>query len=208
MSLNDVLIGQFDKALRTLTGQYKAQRPNPAEAADEVDLSDEERRHAAGLMRVNHTGEICAQALYEGQAFTARDDGVRQMLKRAAEEETDHLAWCESRLNELDAKPSVLNPAFYLASYAMGAITGLVGDRVSLGFVEATEHQVSAHLDDHLQSLPEQDAKSRAIVGQMRQEEEQHGQDALAAGGQEFPAVIKSAMRLASRVMTETTYRV
>ena len=158
-------------------------------------------------MRVNHTGEICAQALYEGQALTARDQRVKETLLAAAAEEADHLAWCADRLEDLDARPSVLNPLFYGASFALGAVTGLIGDRVSLGFVEATEHQVSQHLDDHLDTLPAHDHKSRAVVEQMRREEEQHGQNALAAGGEEFPLPIKRLMRAASRLMTETAYR-
>ncbi len=208
MSMTDVLILQFDRALRTLTGQRAAQRPTPAAEVDEAPLSDEERRHAAGLMRVNHTGEICAQALYEGQALTARSAETRRMLLDAAEEEADHLAWCQQRLGELDSRPSVLNPMFYAASYALGAVTGLIGDRVSLGFVEATEHQVSAHLDDHLETLPPTDNRSRAIVATMREEEAEHGANALAAGGAEFPLPVKEGMRLVSRLMTETTYRV
>ena len=208
MNLTDAFILHVDNALRTLTGQKPAVRPSPAQESPHADLSQEEARHAAGLMRINHTGEICAQALYEGQALTARDAQTRSHLLDAAQEEADHLAWCEERLEELDARPSVLNPAFYAASFAMGAATGLIGDRVSLGFVEATEHQVSEHLEDHLERLPEQDARSRAIVEVMREEEERHGADALLAGGVEFPLPIKQAMRLLSRVMTETTYRV
>ena len=208
MNLTDTLILHVDNALRTLTGQKHAVRPSPARETPDADLSQEEARHAAGLMRINHTGEICAQALYEGQALAARDAETRSHLLDAAQEEADHLAWCEERLEELDAKPSVLNPAFYAASFAMGAATGLIGDRVSLGFVEATEHQVSEHLEDHLERLPEQDARSRAIVEVMRQDEERHGAEALAAGGVEFPLPVKQAMRVLSRVMTETTYRV
>ncbi len=208
MSITDDLIGRFDKALRTLTGQQVAHRSTPAERLEEAPMSERERAHAAGLMRVNHTGEICAQALYEGQALTARSDDTRQMLIEAAEEEADHLVWCEERLGELDSRPSLLNPLFYGASYTLGAVTGLIGDRVSLGFVEATEHQVSAHLEDHLERLPEEDQRSRAIVATMREEEERHGANAIAAGGDEFPLPVKRAMRLVSRLMTETTYRI
>ena len=204
----DDFIQRFDRALRTLTGNGAAERENPASAVEDAPLDDGERKHAAGLMRVNHTGEVCAQALYEGQALTARDGAVRERLLNAAGEEADHLAWCAERLDELGSAPSVLNPLFYAASYAMGAVTGLIGDRVSLGFVEATEDQVCEHLERHLDALPEQDAKSRAIVERMHEEEARHGSDALEMGGEEFPQPVKQAMTLLSRVMTETTYRI
>jgi 3-demethoxyubiquinol 3-hydroxylase len=208
MSLADRVICELDGALRALTGQHHAQRPNPAEGLADADLEADAARHAAGLMRVNHTGEICAQALYQGQAFTARDDAVRDSLRRAAAEETDHLVWCEARLAELGSGPSVLNPAFYALSFAMGAVTGLLGDRVSLGFVEATEDQVCRHLERHLDSLPAEDEKSREIVRRMHEDEARHGAEALAHGGSEFPEPVKQAMTLLSRVMTETTYRI
>ena len=204
----DEAIRRFDQALKTLTGSRAAERENPAAQIEEEPMDDAERAHAAGLMRVNHTGEVCAQALYEGQALTARDRGVRDRLLKAAGEEADHLAWCAERLGELGSGPSVLNPLFYATSYAMGAVTGLVGDRVSLGFVEATEDQVCEHLERHLDALPEQDAKSRAIVERMHEEEARHGSEALEMGGTEFPVPVKQAMTLVSRVMTETTYRV
>jgi ubiquinone biosynthesis monooxygenase Coq7 len=159
-------------------------------------------------MRVNHTGEVCAQALYEGQAMVARDDRTRQALLAAAREENDHLAWCGERLGELGSGPSLLNPIFYAASYAMGAATGLFGDRVSLGFVEATEDQVCRHLESHLEALPEEDSRSRRIVEQMRSDEARHGENALEAGGMTFPPPVKTLMTLVSRVMTETTYRI
>jgi ubiquinone biosynthesis monooxygenase Coq7 len=205
--IDDLVIG-LDRALRTLAGASHAERANPAERVAETPMSDTDRTHAAGLMRVNHTGEICAQGLYEGQALTARDAGTRDALLAAAQEETDHLAWCEDRLGELDARPSLLNPLFYAASYAMGAVTGLLGDRVSLGFVEATEDQVCRHLESHMASLPDGDQRSRAIVEQMHADEARHGADALAKGGTEFPRPVKEAMSLVSKVMTETTYRV
>jgi ubiquinone biosynthesis monooxygenase Coq7 len=208
MSLVDNLIGQVDRALRTLSGLHGAVRPNPAADVSETPLADADERHAAGLMRVNHTGEICAQALYEGQALMARDPETRATLLDAAREEADHLAWCEARLDELGSRPSVLNPAFYALSYALGAATALLGDRVSLGFVEATEDQVCRHIDEHLAALPEHDARSRGILEQMRADEARHGATALERGGVEFPAPLKQAMRLVSRVMTETTYRV
>lgn len=204
----DDAIHRFDRALKTLTGLRAAQRENPAAAVEDAPLDDAQRTHAAGLMRVNHTGEVCAQALYEGQALTARNGAVRERLLNAAGEEADHLAWCAERLGELGSAPSVLNPLFYAASYAMGAVTGLIGDKVSLGFVEATEDQVCEHLERHLDALPEQDARSRAIVERMHEEEARHGSDALQMGGSEFPAPVKQAMTLLSRVMTETTYRV
>ncbi|MGE0625990.1 MAG: 2-polyprenyl-3-methyl-6-methoxy-1,4-benzoquinone monooxygenase [Pseudomonadales bacterium] len=208
MALIDELVIGLDRALRTIAGAPLAQRESPAANVDDSPLNDGERTHAAGLMRVNHTGEICAQGLYEGQALTARDAGTRDALLAAAREETDHLAWCEARLTELDARPSLLNPLFYAASFAMGAVTGLLGDRVSLGFVEATEDQVCRHLESHMESLPDQDQRSRAIVGQMHADEARHGAEALAKGGAEFPRPVKEAMSLLSRVMTETTYRV
>ena len=202
----DDLIGVFDRGLRALTGVG-----TPSSAAPDVpegELSEAERRHAAGLMRVNHTGEVCAQALYEGQALTARGDSVRDALKHAAAEEVDHLAWCRQRLEELESRPSVLDPLFYTASFLMGAAAGALGDRVSLGFVEATEDQVVRHLDRHLDELPAEDARSRAIVAEMRSDEARHGVNAMRAGAAVFPDGVKQAMTLVSRVMTETTYRV
>jgi ubiquinone biosynthesis monooxygenase Coq7 len=208
MSLVDDLVGRVDRALRTLSGQHGTVRPIPADVTRDIPLDPEAERHVAGLMRVNHTGEICAQALYEGQALVAREPRTRDALLGAAREEADHLAWCEARLQELGSRPSVLNPAFYALSYALGAATALLGDRVSLGFVEATEDQVCRHIDEHLAALPAEDRRSRGILEQMRSDEARHGQNALAGGGVEFPAPVKAAMRLVSRVMTETTYRV
>jgi ubiquinone biosynthesis monooxygenase Coq7 len=208
MSLFDDIIGQVDGALRTLAGLDTAKRENPAALTPDADLSEAHRQHAAGLMRVNHAGEICAQALYEGQALVARDEHTRQALRDAAREETDHLVWCNERLHELDSAPSRLNPLFYAASYLMGAATGLMGDRVSLGFVEATEDQVCKHLEAHLQALPAEDTRSRRIVEKMHEDEARHGAQAMAAGGVEFPAPVKGLMTLVSKVMTETTYRI
>ena len=204
----DQLVSGLDKALRTLSGNVTAARQNPAQEVDEGALDPDQTAHAAGLMRVNHAGEICAQALYEGQALTARSDSARQTLLDAAAEERDHLAWCRQRLDELDARPSLLDPVFYGASFVMGALTGLAGDKVSLGFVEATEDQVVQHLDHHLGELPEDDQKSRAILQQMRQDEAEHGAQALASGGEAFTPVVKGAMSLLSKVMTKTTYRI
>ena len=208
MALVDEFITRVDQALKTLTGKHTAIREYPAVAMADSTLNEDEAQHATGLMRVNHTGEICAQALYEGQVLTARKTEIKKSLKQAADEESDHLAWCEQRLDELGGRPSVLNPLFYAASYAMGAVTGLLGDRISLGFVEATEDQVCQHLERHLASLPEGDERSREIVRRMREDEAQHGINALRAGGKEFPEPVKRTMALISRVMTETTYRV
>ncbi len=204
----DHLIEQFDRALRTVAATPRAGRENPAADLPPGELSEAEAKHVAGLMRVNHTGEVCAQALYEGQALTATDEQTRATLLAAASEETDHLAWCNERLMELDSRPSILNPGFYAAAFAMGALTGLLGDRVSLGFVEATEDQVCEHLQEHLDELPEDDVRSRAIIERMHDDEARHGVNALARGGAEFPQPVKQFMRLASNVMTRTTYRI
>jgi ubiquinone biosynthesis monooxygenase Coq7 len=204
----DRFISGVDNRLRQLTGQSNqstaSSRPSPALAHQEPPLSARERDHAGALMRVNHTGEVCAQALYQGQALAARSDATRQSLLSAAQE--DHLAWCETRLQELDAKPSRLNPLFYAASFALGAITAVAGDKVSLGFVHATEERVAGHLRAHLKSLPGEDRKSQLILQQMLADEERHGEEALALGGQEFARPIKDVMTLASQVMTRTTY--
>ena len=181
-------------------------RPSPAAGHEEPQLTPRERAQAAGLMRVNHTGEVCAQALYQGQALVARADDTRQNLLSAAQEEADHLAWCEARLDELDAAPSRLNALFYAASYALGAATALAGDKVSLGFVHATEERVASHLRSHLKALPGEDRKSQLILQQMLDDEERHGEEALAHGGEEFPRPVKDVMSLASQVMTRTTY--
>ncbi len=206
----DQLILGFDRALRTLTGQHRAHRESPAAsvAAPADPLSDADMRHAAGLMRVNHTGEVCAQALYEGQAASARAPEVLAVLNQAGAEEVDHLVWCEERLHALQARPSVLNPLFYGLSWGLGAVTGLLGDRMSLAFVEATEDQVVKHLDSHLESLPQDDVQSRAVVMQMRADEARHGSEALALGGAELSPLQKRAMAAVAQVMTATTYRI
>ena len=204
----DAAICRFDRALKTLAGGREAKRGNPAGELADAPLNKAEQNHAAGLMRVNHTGEICAQALYEGQSLAARDPALRARLLKAAEEEADHLAWCAQRLKELDSHSSLLNPLFFGASYALGALTGLAGDRFSLGFVEATEDQVCEHLQRHLDALPEADQRSRAILAQMREEEARHGAQASQMGGASFPEPVRQAMTLLSRLMTETSYRI
>ena len=205
----DQLIGQFDVLLRTLVPKAaQPYRPNPALAHEQADMDEAERRHAAGLMRINHTGEVCAQALYQGQAATAKLEEVREQMTLAAQEEIDHLAWCDQRLQELDSRTSVLNPLFYGLSFGIGAAAGLAGDKYSLGFVAATEDQVCQHLEEHFESLPAQDERSRAILRQMHEDEAQHAEWALNAGGIEFPAPVKKVMTLLSKVMTKSVYRI
>jgi len=203
----DSLLIAADEALRTLAGATTPARQSPA-AAQERKLDDAERRESAALMRVNHAGEICAQALYSGQAMVARDGRVREALVAAGEEERDHLAWCRDRLEELGDRPSYLGPFWYAGSFALGVASGLAGDRWSLGFLAETEAQVEKHLDGHLERLPEGDARSRAILEQMRADENRHGQTGRALGGEELPLPIKMAMRAFSRVMTRTAYRI
>jgi 3-demethoxyubiquinol 3-hydroxylase len=203
----DRLILNADNALRTLFGRPRVtERPNPAAPLDEVALSDQERRQVARLMRINHTGEVCAQALYQGQALTARLPETRQRLERSAQEENDHLAWCASRLAELGDRKSLLNPVFYVGSFAIGALAGLAGDRWSLGFVVETERQVEDHLDGHLSQVPECDERTRAILEQMKADEIHHAQVAKTAGGADLPGPVRAAMRLTSRAMTGTVY--
>ncbi|AXW61050.1 demethoxyubiquinone hydroxylase family protein [Ralstonia solanacearum] len=209
----DRFIPEFDRALRAVAGITRASRPNPADAIvahadDGGKLSDVERRHAAGLMRVNHVGEVCAQALYQGQALFARAPAIRAQLDEAAREEEDHLAWCAQRLQELNDRPSLLNPLWYAGAFAIGALAGRLGDKISLGFVAETERQVEHHLDGHLDRLPEQDARSRAIVAQMRDDEVRHGDNARAAGGIDLPTPVREAMRITSRIMTTAAYRI
>ncbi len=205
----DRLLMQADAALRTLlpfSGQPS--RPSPAVLKNDSELTESETRHVAGLMRINHTGEVCAQALYQGQTLTARLPQVRQAMEQAADEEIDHLAWCEQRIRQLGSHTSVLNPLFYGLSFGIGASAGLISDRISLGFVAATEDQVCKHLDEHLGQLPAGDDKSRAILEQMREDEAQHSTAAIEAGGLRFPAPIKFGMSLMSKVMTKATYRI
>lgn len=204
----DRLIVAFDNGLRTLCAPARSARPHPDGALDEAEMNAQERELAAALMRVNHTGEICAQALYQGQALTARDPAARAALERAAAEETDHLAWTATRNAELGGRLSVLNPLFYAGSFALGALAGLAGDKWSLGFLAETERQVESHLAGHLGRLPEQDRRSRAIVDTMRADEARHAQTALAHGAAELPQPLRQAMQFASRLMTASTFRV
>lgn len=209
LSLADRLLTQMDRAVRTLApGKVTHTRPSPSRQLPEANLSEAERKHAAGLMRVNHSGEVCAQALYQGQALTAKLPAVRDEMRRAAEEEVDHLAWCQERIEALGSHPSVFNPLWYGLSFGVGAVAGLVGDKVSLGFVAATEEQVCQHLESHLQSLPAEDVRSRAVVNQMLDDEAKHAHTALEAGGMRFPAPVKGAMTLISKAMTKTSYQV
>jgi ubiquinone biosynthesis monooxygenase Coq7 len=203
----DQLLINADHALRTLFGRPQTtERANPADDIPEADLTDEQRRHVARLMRINHTGEVCAQALYQGQALTAKLPDTRKRLERSAKEENDHLAWCAARLEDLGDRKSLLNPIWYAGSFAMGAAAGLAGDKWSLGFVVETERQVEDHLDEHLAQIPIDDEKTRTILEQMKADEVHHAQIAHAAGGAELPAPIRSAMRLTSKVMTRTVY--
>jgi ubiquinone biosynthesis monooxygenase Coq7 len=201
----DTLLVALDRALRTLFAPARTARPLPGDELSEGEMTDAERREAAALMRINHVGEVCAQALYEGQMLIAREPHVRDLLGRAGREETDHLAWTERRLEELGGRRSVLAPAFYAGSFAMGAAAGLLGDRWSLGFLAETERQVEQHLDGHLDRLPEHDARSRAILAQMKADEIGHAVNARREGGADLPLPVRLAMRLASRVMTATT---
>ncbi len=202
----DDFIGAFDRSLRVITGVTVGQRPNPAEKLQEASLSEQERRHSAGLMRVNHVGEVCAQALYEAQATFAKTDVARKQFREAGQEEIDHLAWTAERLQQLGSRTSLLNPLWYAGAYALGAVAARLGDAHSLGFVVETERQVEAHLDSHLDSLPPQDQRSRAVVTQMRDDEIAHAQAAKALGGADLPAPVRGAMRAMAKVMTGTAY--
>lgn len=208
-SLLDRAISEVDSVMRTITNRgHSAGRTSPAEGHRDGEMSASERKHVAGLMRINHTGEVCAQALYQGQALTARMPSVRKEMQEAADEEIDHLVWCKERLHDLDSRPSILNPLWYGSSFALGAIAGAIGDDVSLGFVAATEERVCNHLRDHLKQLPEEDRKSALILQQMLEDEERHGHKAMEAGGKEFPPPVKDGMTRVAKVMTETAYRV
>jgi ubiquinone biosynthesis monooxygenase Coq7 len=205
----DHVLIEFERALATAFGATpEASRPSPARDVAEGDLSESECAHAAGLMRVNHAGEVCAQALYSGQAALARDAATRERLLAAAAEETDHLAWCGDRLAALHSRPSLLNPLWYAGSFAIGALAALTSDRISLGFVVETERQVEAHLGEHLQKLPEGDARSRAVITRMQADEARHGRMARQAGGIDLPPPVPSLMRLASTLMKAVAYRI
>jgi ubiquinone biosynthesis monooxygenase Coq7 len=207
LSFFDKLIVNADQALRTLApSAATAFRENPANGKSCEALSDTQKTHTAGLMRINHTGEVCAQALYQGQALTAKLPTVRKEMEKAAEEEIDHLVWCEERLKQLDSRTSYLNPIFYAASFSIGAAAGLLGDKWSLGFVAATEDRVCDHLSQHLEEISESDQQSRAILEQMYIDETDHGTKALAAGGHEFSGTTKKVMATAAKLMTKTTY--
>ncbi|GAB3455166.1 2-polyprenyl-3-methyl-6-methoxy-1,4-benzoquinone monooxygenase [Massilia terrae] len=202
----DHLIAGFDRALRVVGGVATSSRANPAVHSPDCELNDAERRHSAGLMRVNHVGEVCAQALYDAQARFAKTPEVREQFEQAAREEEDHLAWTAERLGELGSQPSLLNPFWYAGAYALGTIAAKLGDAHSLGYVVETERQVEAHLDSHLDQLPPQDAKSRAIVDQMRIDEIQHGAAARELGASDMPLPAKMAMQAMAKVMTTTAY--
>ena len=204
----DRIIASLDDALRLSTGEAPAaQRQNPAADLAAGALDEDQRRHVAGLMRINHTGEICAQALYAGQAATARNDATREAMQSAADEEIDHLSWCEERLRELDSRPSLLNPLWYAGSFAIGAAAGIAGDDWSLGFVRETEIQVEAHLQDHLERLPAGDARSQAILDRMKADEAKHAEMAEAAGARDLPPPIRRAMAFTAGIMKALAYR-
>ena len=207
----DRFIIAFDRGLRTLFSQPTSGRPHPgAESSDawqpEAELPDADRRHVAALMRVNHVGEVCAQALYSGQSLTARNQETVHALQQAAREETEHLAWCERRIEELGGRKSLLNPLWYGGSFALGVVSGVLGDKWNLGFLAETERQVGKHLESHLAQLPEADVRSRAVLSQMHADETQHAQTAVQHGAAELPKPVKKAMQLASKVMTRTSY--
>ncbi|MDX1810604.1 MAG: 2-polyprenyl-3-methyl-6-methoxy-1,4-benzoquinone monooxygenase [Gammaproteobacteria bacterium] len=205
----DLLIGQIDQGLRTVFGKPDiTERPDPAAAVEDGELTDAEKKLAAGLMRINHSGEVAAQALYQGQAITAKDQKVKDQMQRSAQEEYDHLDWCEKRVKALGSHTSYLNPLWYTGSLAIGALAGAIGDKWSLGFVVETEKQVGAHLTGHLQRLPANDHKSRAVLEQMDIDEAEHAHKAQTAGAAELPSPVKQLMKLTSKVMTKTAYRI
>ena len=204
----DRFIVEFDKGLRTLFAPAQTARPLPGRELMEMPLSAADKKLSGALMRVNHSGEICAQALYQGQALTAREPAIQQALQQAAWEETEHLNWCEQRIRDLGSHKSFLNPIWYTGSLAIGALAGALGDKWNLGFLAETEHQVSRHLEGHLARLPAQDVKSRAVLAQMKEDEEKHATTALEQGGAPLPAPVRAAMRLSSKMMTKTAYLV
>lgn len=202
----DAMIGEFDKALRVIAGVAAASRENPAAHASEHVLTDADKRQSAGLMRVNHVGEVCAQALYDSQGRLTKSDALKQQFKQAGQEEEDHLAWTAERLRELGSRTSLLNPLWYAGAYALGAVAAHLGDARSLGFVVETERQVEVHLASHLEKLPLQDEKSRAIVEQMRVDEVEHGAKAHAMGAADTPVLVQKVMQMMATVMTTTAY--
>lgn len=204
----DRLIGELDRALRAIAGVASAARPSPGEEKSEAELDAKERAHAAALMRVNHVGEVCAQALYQGQSLTARDARAKVALEQAAREEQDHLAWSAERIRELGGRPSLLNPLWYAGSFAIGALAGALGDRWNLAFLAETERQVEEHLSGHLDRLPAADERTRAVVQAMRSDEAKHRASALRLGALQLPAPARAAMRFASKVMTTLAYRI
>ena len=209
LTLLDQFLVQVDQALRTVSqATPSGTRPSPSNGVDSTPLDAADARHSAGLMRINHTGEVCAQALYQGQALTARLDEVREKMQEASDEEADHLSWCRQRLDQLNSHPSILNPLFYAASFGTGALAGLAGDKWSLGFVAETERQVCKHLDTHLTQLSSADKPSRAVLEQMKSDEEQHALNAMQAGGADLPLPVKAAMTVVSKIMTKTTYHI
>jgi len=208
-TLIDKICIQLDQATKTVfSDNNTAEREYPAEGIAEAELREADRDHIAGLMRVNHTGEVCAQALYQGQALTARTTKVKEKMQESADEEVDHLAWCEQRLSELDSHTSYLNPFWYLGSYLIGAFAGLAGDKWSLGFVAETERQVVKHLEKHLGELPEKDKRTASVIGQMQEDEEHHATVAMEVGAVELPKPVKSLMRIFSKIMTSTAYKI
>lgn len=208
MNWIDGLIVEFDKGLRTVFSEARSVRPVPGDQVPEADLTPEERRHAASLMRINHVGEICAQALYQGQAMSSSNPDIRASLEEAAHEETEHLAWTEQRIKELGGRKSLLNPLWYTGALAIGVLAGRCGDKWNLGFLAETERQVEAHLDSHLDKLPAQDRRSWEIVEQMKLDEIKHADTAVHLGGVPLPEPVKALMKLSARVMTRTAYRI
>ena len=204
--LPNQFITTFDAGLRTLFASAHGARPRPDEDLEEPALDDNSKHHAAALMRINHVGEVCAQALYSGQAITSKNPQIIKALQHAAAEETDHLAWCEARINELGGRKSLLNPLWYAGSFTLGAVAGVLGDKWNLGFLAETENQVAGHLQNHLQQLSNADIKTRTIVNQMQQDEAAHASEAKALGANELPAAIKAGMKIASKIMTKTAY--
>jgi len=206
-NLLDNFIIELDKGIKSsFSNIQKYQRNYPAESTEEVELNEFEKNHSAGLMRVNHSGEVCAQALYLGQSLTAEFKETRDQMKQAAEEEMDHLAWCNRRLDELGDSPSVLNPLWYVMSFSIGALTGLTGDKWSLGFVEETEKQVVSHLDSHLDKISDKDIKTKTVIRKMREDEDSHAKQAKESGASELPGEVKTGMSWMARLMTSTSY--